>query len=275
MIRILTFYRRRPDLSHEEFLDYWRDIHGPLVAGAEGVGEYLKRYIQHHLTLDPILTTGKAWVPVALPDYPFDGFSECWFESYEDRNAFFAMPEIREKFASDEANFMDMTTPRMMFEDRPVVVYDLPRDDWPNPLKLLGFYKRRPDITREKFRERTRSHGFIVAETPGSGDIIRNNTLHHVFLDPLVETPEKYWAPIWKPEQPDAFPFDSFSDAWFRDIAARDTFIDEPHLRDKVVEDERGFIDMEATRLMFIDNEIVPFQVVSEWPEPIEQTVKF
>lgn len=275
MIRLLTFYRRRADLTHEQFLNYWRDIHGPLVASVGGVGEYLKRYIQHHLTLDPILSTGKAWVPVDLPDYPFDGFSECWFESYAARDAFLAMPEVREKIAADEANFMDMTTPRMMFENRPVVVYDLPRSDWPKPVKLSGFYKRRSDISRERYREGTYRHGIIVAQTPGSGVIIRNNTQNHVFLDPLAETQEKYWAPIWQPEQPEAFPFDSFSDAWFRDIEARDIFIDEPHLRDKVVEDERNFIDMDVTRLMFIDKEVVPFSAIDDWPDPVEHSVRF
>ena len=53
MIKFTECVRRLPRLSHEEFLDYWLNTHGPLV---KGLAADLKmgRYVQSHTIAHPI-----------------------------------------------------------------------------------------------------------------------------------------------------------------------------------------------------------------------------
>ena len=52
MIRIVFLLRRKPELSLDEFHRYWREEHGPLVAGhAKHIGAL--RYTQSHRLDDP------------------------------------------------------------------------------------------------------------------------------------------------------------------------------------------------------------------------------
>src|SRR5581483_3111939 len=71
MLRFLGFYKRKPGLTHEQFNHHWMTIHGPVVRNVPGGSQYLKKYIQHHLTPDPLSGT---------QDFVYDGFSEGWFE---------------------------------------------------------------------------------------------------------------------------------------------------------------------------------------------------
>ncbi|MFD2580327.1 EthD domain-containing protein [Novosphingobium colocasiae] len=52
MLIVLGFYRRRPDLSIEQFRTHWRDVHGPLIKRITDAHGLLLRYVQHHLTPD-------------------------------------------------------------------------------------------------------------------------------------------------------------------------------------------------------------------------------
>lgn len=77
MLITLGFYRRKPDLSVEEFQRIWSEEYGPLYQRSEDITRYLRRYVQHRLS--PQTDWPTAFVG-------FDGFSEAWFESADDRN---------------------------------------------------------------------------------------------------------------------------------------------------------------------------------------------
>jgi uncharacterized protein (TIGR02118 family) len=123
MIRFLGFYKRRPDLTNEQFRHHWMNIHGPLVASTPGGDKYLKKYIQHHLTPDPL----------SQSDLLYDGFSEGWFESLEARDAFIKLPFVQKEVVEDEAKFIDLSASRWMVLDDHVLQIDLA--EWPHPLK--------------------------------------------------------------------------------------------------------------------------------------------
>ena len=79
MIKFTECVRRLPRLSHEEFLDYWLNTHGPLVKGL-AADLRMGRYVQSHTIAHPIQDaiqknrgTGK----------PYDGIVEVWYESRE------------------------------------------------------------------------------------------------------------------------------------------------------------------------------------------------
>jgi EthD domain len=65
MVKLSIFVQRRADLSHEQFADYWMNVHWPLVRSVPEVRQYTRRYVQLHPIQVPEglpshLTTGSA-----------------------------------------------------------------------------------------------------------------------------------------------------------------------------------------------------------------------
>jgi uncharacterized protein (TIGR02118 family) len=112
MIVLLGFYKRRPDLTWEQFSHHWRNIHGPLLRDTPETAKYFRRYVQHHLRPNP------AYPDAALP---FDGFSEVWFDSMDARKAMHNEPIYQRLMPADEAKFLDLTATRLHMIDSPVV----------------------------------------------------------------------------------------------------------------------------------------------------------
>ena len=112
MIVLLGFYKRRSDLSWEQFSDHWRNIHGPLLRDTPATARHIRRYVQHHLRPNP------AYPEAALP---FDGFSEVWFESMDARKEMHGDPVYQALMPADEVLFLDLTATRMHMIDMPVV----------------------------------------------------------------------------------------------------------------------------------------------------------
>ncbi len=108
MIKLIMCLCRRPDLTREQFQDYWLNKHGPFF-NKNADGMRAKRYVQSH-TLDTPLNDGMRTSRGMLPEY--DGVAEVWFESEEDLMAAMSSPEGRRLSAAlleDEENFVDHT----------------------------------------------------------------------------------------------------------------------------------------------------------------------
>ncbi|WP_409019401.1 EthD domain-containing protein [Brevundimonas vesicularis] len=112
MLVVLGFYKRKPGTTHEEFSNYWREVHGPLIRNHPDAMRYMKRYVQHHLdTSDMGVTT----------PLEFDGFFEVWYESREDRGAPRASRGFLEDIVPDEELFLDLSKTRTAMFDSQVV----------------------------------------------------------------------------------------------------------------------------------------------------------
>ena len=107
MVKISYLMRRKPDMTRQQFLDYWSNQHP--AAGGEGSFEALgvKRYIQTH-TLDlPV----RKWVvnprEGLVPE--FDGVAELWVEKefLEKEWPTQKVQDLIAKFYADELNFVD------------------------------------------------------------------------------------------------------------------------------------------------------------------------
>ena len=94
MIKTLTFLKRKPGLSKEEFLRHWLEIHGPLGAR---VVPGLKKYVQCH--------------PVPGFDSEIDGIVELWWEDVGAFKAFLAWRQTDNSsvLREDEERFVDTT----------------------------------------------------------------------------------------------------------------------------------------------------------------------
>lgn len=106
MIKFVMCITRRPDLSREEFLDYWKNKHGPFfMENADAMNA--KKYVQS-CTIDTPLNEGLRDSRGMMPE--FDGVAEVWFESEEDLMAGMSSPKgqkLGAELLEDEGNFID------------------------------------------------------------------------------------------------------------------------------------------------------------------------
>lgn len=99
MIKLIVAIHRLPELSPEAFHTHWRTQHAELVRSNPATRKYVRKYVQCH-TLPASYAQGEV---------AFDGTAELWFDSVEDRAAFFSDPDYLAHVQPDEGRFADMT----------------------------------------------------------------------------------------------------------------------------------------------------------------------
>lgn len=106
MIKFIMCLTRHPDMTREQFRDYWLNQHGPFfMKNADAMGA--KKYVQSH-TLNSPLNAGLRESRGMQPEY--DGVAEVWFESEEALMAGMSSPEGQKLGAAlleDEGRFTD------------------------------------------------------------------------------------------------------------------------------------------------------------------------
>lgn len=92
MIKTLTFLRKKPGITREQFLRHWKEIHGPLAAK---VVPGLRRYVQCH--------------PVPGFASDIDGIVELWWDNVDALKAFLEWRETdgARALKDDEEKFVD------------------------------------------------------------------------------------------------------------------------------------------------------------------------
>lgn len=114
MLKMSLAIRRRPDLTHPEFLDYWRDIHAPLVIRLADVSR-LQRYVQLHGQDGEL---ARQYVAYRGVDGMHDGVAQLWWSSEADRLAAAAAAdgvEAAKLLRQDEFQFCDLSRSTVCF----------------------------------------------------------------------------------------------------------------------------------------------------------------
>lgn len=106
---------RRTDLSHEQFLRHWHDVHGPLIRDTPSLARHLLAYGQH-----PLLAEAGEFGLDA-----FDGVTIQRFASWDEFHAFVAEPDAR-RMDADMGNFLDVGKLCVSVTADPVVVVAAP-----------------------------------------------------------------------------------------------------------------------------------------------------
>jgi hypothetical protein len=117
VVKMFALLRRRPGLTHDEFVAHWRDNHGPLIRDTPELARHIVRYEQHPRHRDDALS-GTDGV---------DGVAVQWFHSIDDFLGFISEPLYPELIAPDELRFIDMDRIEFIITDQPNVVIDGPR----------------------------------------------------------------------------------------------------------------------------------------------------
>ena len=124
MIKLVLCVCRRPELSREQFQDYWRNHHGTLF---QKFAETYKarRYVQSHTINTPLNENVRKSRGMSQE---YDGIAEIWWESEKDFIDAIRSPEgqkLRSVFLDDEAKFMDFSKSAAFFTEEHVLVKEL------------------------------------------------------------------------------------------------------------------------------------------------------
>ena len=184
MIRLTYLLRRKPGISRAEFQKYWREVHGPLVAGHAHTLNLL-RYVQVHTILED---DQNEQLPGARGkmEKPYDGVAELWWTSREE--AVSAHESTRgqaaaQQLVEDEAEFIDLPNSPLWF------AYEYPQVN-PSPenmvatthSSLVKFYFPLRHLASQSLEEaqlywRT-AHGPLIRRIAEAGHIKRYIQVH-------------------------------------------------------------------------------------------------
>lgn len=110
MFKIIISFKRRQGLSQQEFMDYRRKVHAPLLFNIPEA-KLIRRFVVCY--------------PVPAPGFPepsYDAVVEGWFDSLEDIDALYSSENFRTKVDPDHVNFIDMSTVGRIISKEIVVV---------------------------------------------------------------------------------------------------------------------------------------------------------
>jgi hypothetical protein len=92
--------------TREDWVRYWREVHGPLAHGIPEFTRHYGRYVHNYVIADPLAGSGS--------EPEFDGIVEEWLESVEAFAACLAEPAYLERVRPDERHFVDFSRSHML-----------------------------------------------------------------------------------------------------------------------------------------------------------------
>ena len=247
MIRLVFALRRKSGLSLDEFHDYWRRKHGPLVASfAEDLN--ILRYVQTHTIEDG--SNEKAQQARGNMEPHYDGVAELWWSTEAELEAAIASEAGQAAGAAlleDEATFIDLPQSPLWF------AYEYPQVN-PSPENIVARVKsnvvrvffplrHKQELTEEQARHYwLTQHGPIVrSHSEAAGTICyrqvhrANSALDKALQEARGTVVESYLG---------------HAEAWVDRAKAPST--DEARRAGAAfIEDEHNFIDMERSTFLF------------------------
>ena len=148
--------RRKADWTHQDFIDYWRNTHGPLAAQAPGLRGYWQNAVTERL---------QRGVEFQRGPWDFDGFSQLWLAGAGQADHAFKNSDFAARLIADEKHFLGLL--HIVTVTQSVVITVPEASKRGNALKRLSILKRRPDISADEFRSEWTAHADLVRRMPG------------------------------------------------------------------------------------------------------------
>ena len=247
MIRLVFALRRKPELSLDEFHDYWRRKHGPLVASfAEDLN--ILRYVQTHTVEDGANEAAQRARGDMEPHY--DGVADLWWSTEAELEAAMGSEAGQAAGAAlleDEAKFIDLPQSPLWF------AYEYPQVN-PAPENIVAKVKsnivrvffplrHKQELTEEQARHYwLTQHGPIVRSHSEAAGTICYRQVHRA-NSPLD-------ADIQAARGTVVESYLGHAEAWVDRARAPST--DEARRANAAfIEDEHNFIDMERSTFLF------------------------
>jgi len=211
MIKVLTWFKRKPGMSVDDFLAHWQGPHAELGKRLPG----LRRYVQNPAHPS---TYAKGREPA------FDGMAETWFDDPAATRAVAGSPQYEEILA-DELRFMDVPPRHVAITTERVIVDGMPPA---GAVKQYSLVRRRPDLPVEEFRRYWGEvHGPMAVGLPGLRRYVQCVTTDGIYR--AGREPE----------------VDGVTVVWFDSFDAMRATPDTPQLR-AIVDDQPAFLDVGA-----------------------------
>lgn len=214
MIKVISLFKRKPEMSVEAFTDHWLNVHAELVRQVPGI----RRYVQSQT----IASAYRKGEPV------YDGMAELWYDDTAAMRMAAAVPVSRAAF-EDNRNFLDLNT-FVAIHTEEVIQLDGPVN--PSMVKLAEFPIRRPTLAPAEFhRYWSEVHGPLAAKIPQMRRYVQSHARLSSYRDGRLP------------------PFDGVAEVWFDDTGAmRESALTREYRL--VRDDEPNFIDQ--SKLQFI-----------------------
>ncbi|WP_345936699.1 EthD domain-containing protein [Tistrella arctica] len=110
MIKVILGFKRRQGMGVQDFRDYRRDVHAPLLF-AIPEAKNIRRFVVSY----PLLAAHSA-------ELRFDAVVEAWFDSLDDMDALFLSENFQAKVDPDHINFIDLSSVVRLVTEEVVVV---------------------------------------------------------------------------------------------------------------------------------------------------------
>ena len=253
MIRLIYPLRRKAGMSREDFQQYWRDVHGPLVA-QHSTTLAIHRYIQLHTLDDPINDALAEARGGTEPEY--DGVAELWWQHENDLAAFgtAAGQAAGTELLEDEKNFIDLANSPLWF------AYEYPQVNpseytvatQHSPLVKLFYCLRQPaSQSLEACQHYWRTHHGPLIRSVSTGFRMQRYLQVHY-------TPHEFEPQLTGPRGTQVPPYMGQAEAWFSraDLMAMANVPEANRAMEIAIEDEKHFIDFTRSAI-FIGKERV------------------
>lgn len=243
VITKFTLLKRSPHVTHEQFVEHWRAIHGPLLGELPAFWKYNMQYFQNHAL--PL--------PAAIGAEPFwDGIAQTVQRPRNDMKInFFDEPKYIEVIRPDELKFLSITYSTAIFA-RQHIIKDGPRDG----VKFISFIRPTESMTLEQFFDHWfHKHSQLVQNVGSFWTRIKRYVQNHGI-------PELSVAMVagGKVES-----FAGVAELWFDSLEdAAAAFGDSEYIK-RVRPDERYFISQPATRFVVREHEVLQPTTVMQW----------
>ena len=164
MIKVVYFFKRRPEMSVEAFQEHWGTTHARLITALPGI----RRYVQNH-TLPSAYRKGEP---------AFDGVAESWFDDTGAMKALASSPQYA-AVLTDEPAFIDHASMGSIITEEHVI------KDGPAPeggVKTVDLVTRRAGMPIDAFFKYWRDdHGPLGAASPAVRRYVQSHTRRSIY----------------------------------------------------------------------------------------------
>lgn len=248
MIRLTFVLRRNPGMSRAEFQQYWREVHGPLVA-KHAMHLNILRYVQVH-TLEDAVNDQLAGARGAM-EPPYDGVAELWWTNREALAATFgntAGQAAAKELLEDEARFIDLPRSPLWFAHEYPQINPTPEElvarEHGSIVKLFFCLRHPANLSEEQAQLYWRTNHGPTIRGVAQGMRIRRYLQVHRYEDALE-------AQLRASRGTTVAPYTGHAEAWF-DRADLQMVAQTPEGKYAMaiaVEDEAKFIDFSRSAM--------------------------
>ena len=184
-LHVIATLHRRPDLTHEQFIDYWANHHLVNTGAVNLTSLPYAYYHQNHGIRDGALA--EAYTA------SYDGVTDMHIRDYDAWRAMLSSPRVTEVSLADEKNFLDGGPQWYIAEDEVV----LEGDPVPDGFKLFRLQRRRPGLRFREFRQELAARrGAAAPDQPGVLRWVQANVVDEAYLwcQPRYDIVEIVWV---------------------------------------------------------------------------------